>query len=623
MGSRICLRKVHHMMKRMVVTKKLAALALASATLLGTGAIAGSAFAADAAPATGNITITSENPNLQPVLMYRTLKAYKIGSFDAGSLVKTDDGKIKSFGLTASIDDDAIKTALKAATGKDWDALHVGADANSTPIQYVADHFQGTGADAYGNKLANSAEMRAFADSLVAQGVLKDGVKVPINTDGIGTLNVPDDQEGIYLFRDESPLPPSDDPHSVLAECETRSLAMIVSSPIKDGNTYLTETESGYTFGSIFLKADRVTISKTVNDNSLVGLDSKRSFTITTNVPTDYQYYTKDVSYVITDNPSDNVNGTDASDNVTGADNLKVVAKGAGAADQDGNPTDATLVAGTDYDVADKADSDDPNDFTVTLKSDKAKELAGRIIVVTYDATVSDLAPTTDNQVQVDFTNDSYADGTGHVGTKVDLHEADLDLTKVAMGDANTTLKGAEFTVTKDGQAVSWEKNGDAYKESGRAGSGRVPVVTSGENGKLTLQGLAANSKTAVTYHFKETKAPTGYRLGDGVEFDVTLTPTFDENGNLTDVKYALASANNRQFDQFLDMTGWLNRDAYGNLTRGTTTYTNAMTVENTENPHGFAPTGAALLAYLAATIACAALGGTVMAVSKRRMNRA
>lgn len=598
------------MMKRMVVTKKLAALALASATLLGTGAIAGSAFAADAVPATGNITITSETP---ATLANRSLKAYKIGSFDAGSLVKTDDGKIKSFGLTASISDDAIKTALKAATGKEWDALHVGADANSTPIQYVADHFQGTGADAYGNKLANSTEMRAFADSLVAQGVLKDGVDVPV-ADGTATLNVADDQEGIYLFRDES---------AARTDGETKSLAMIVGSPIKDGDTYLTDTESGYTFGSIFLKADKVTISKTVNDNSLVGLDSQRSFTITTNVPTDYQYYTKDVSYVITDNPSDNVNGTDASDGVTGADNLKVVAKGAGAADADGNPTDATLVAGTDYDVADKADTDDPNDFTITLKSDKAKELAGKTIVVTYDATVSDLAPTTDNHAQVDFTNDSYADGTGHVETKVDLHEADLDLTKVAMGDANTTLKGAEFTVTKDGQAVSWEKNGDAYKESGRANSGRAAVVTSGENGKLTLQGLAANSKTAVTYHFKETKAPTGYRLGDGVEFDVTLTPTFDADGNLTNVKYTLASANNHQFDQFLDMTGWLNKDENGNLTQGTTTYTNAMVVENTENPHGFAPTGAALLAYLAATIACAAMGGTVMVVSKRRMNRA
>lgn len=602
------------MMKRMVVTKKLAALALASATLLGTGAIAGSAFAAGETPANGNITITSETP---ATLENRSLKAYKIASFDAGSLMKTDDGKIKSFGLTANITDDAIKTALKAATGKDWDALHVGADANSTPIQYVADHFQGTGADAYGNKLANSTEMRAFADSLVAQGALKNGVDVPV-ADGTATLPVADDQEGIYLFRDES---------DARTDGETKSLAMIVGSPIKDGDTYLTDTESGYTFGSIFLKADKVTISKTVNDNSLVGLDSKRSFTITTNVPTDYQYYTKAVSYVITDNPSDNVNGADANDGVTGADNVKVVAKGAGAADENGNPTDATLVAGTDYDVADKAadkdGSDDPNDFTVTLKSDKAKALAGKTIVVTYDATVSDLAPVTDNHAQVDFTNDSYADGTGHVETKVDLYEADLDLTKVAMGDADTTLPGATFSVTKGGQPVYWAKNGDSYRESGREDSGREEFITSGANGKLTLQGLAANAKTAVTYHFREETAPKGYRIGDHVEFDVTLTPTFDANGNLTAVKYALVSANNKQFDQFLDMTSWLNKDANGNLTQGTTTYTNAMTVENTENPHGFAPTGAALLAYLAATIACAAMGGTIMAVSKRRMNRA
>ncbi|NMM97538.1 SpaA isopeptide-forming pilin-related protein [Bifidobacterium olomucense] len=621
-------------MSRTVVTRKLAAIAAASATLLAGAALGVSAANAAAAPTqdSNDIVVTSSTG---ATLKNRSLKAYKIASYSDVTYDK--DGQVEGFDLHSSISDDALKAALQTVTGKTWDELHVGADANSSPIQYVADHFQGTTVDdkgntvlakddVYGNKRAGSELMRQFVDALRKQDpsafaagdavtgtvsvVTPDDPNTPENEEKDAvTFDVPTDGEGIYVIQDET---------KAQEPGETESLAMLLGSPFKadgfDANApkYVVNLANGQTVGSLFLKADKVVISKTT-DESPVTLDSKRTFTVTANVPLDYAYYTKNISYVITDNPTDNI---------LGRDNLTVTT--------DGGKT--TLAEGTDYEVADvpagQDGADDPNDFTVTLKDPKA--LAGKTIVVTYDSTVDSLVDKMGNDVKVDYTNSSYTDGTGETTeTHQNVYQADLALKKTDIADATKNLAGAQFTVTKgdNNDAVSWAKDGDTYTESNRANSGRASVVTTGADGSLNLKGLAADADAAVTYHFEETAAPAGYRLGDHVKFDVTLTPVFDANGRLTKIQYKLVSANNGQFNNFLD----LNKGAEGELSLDNTVEVNApeqgaastilaksMTVENTKNPSDFAPTGAALLQYVAAIIVLSAAGGTMLYAAKR-----
>lgn len=618
-------------MSRTVVTRKLAAIAAASATLLAGAALGVGAANAAAAPTqdSNDIVVTSSTG---ATLKNRSLKAYKIASYS--DVTYDADGQVEGFDLHSSISDDALKAALQTVTGKTWDELHVGADANSSPIQYVADHFQGTTVDdrgntvlakddVYGNKRAGSELMRQFVDALRKQdpsafsagdavtgtvsAVTPDNPDTPENEEKDAvTFDVPLDGEGIYVIQDETQAQEAG---------ETESLAMLLGSPFKangydaDAPKYVVNLANGQTVGSLFLKADKVVISKTT-DESPVTLDSARSFTVTANVPLDYAYYTKNISYVITDNPTDNIHGHD---------NLTVTTDGG-----------ATLAEGTDYEVADvpaaEDGSDDPNDFTVTLKDPKA--LAGKTVVVTYDSTVDSLVDKMGNDVKVDYTNSSYTDGTGETTeTHQNVYQADLTLKKTDIADSTKNLSGAQFKVTKGDQTVYWAEDGNTYTESNRPDSGRKGEVTTGEDGSLNLKGLAADADAAVTYHFEEITSPAGYRLGDHVKFDVTLTPVFDANGRLTKIQYQLASANGGQFNNFLD----LNKGAEGELSldntvevtapeqgAASTILTRSMTVENTKNPSDFAPTGAALMQYIAAIIALSAVGGTMLYAAKR-----
>lgn len=91
-------------------------------------------------------------------------------------------------------------------------------------------------------------------------------------------------------------------------------------------------------------------------------------------------------------------------------------------------------------------------------------------------------------------------------------------------GDNKTdnVLANAEFEVYKDGAVTPLEfklqENGN-YRYAPNAEGTTTTVITNTE-GKVVVEGLNVGS-----YHFKETKAPTGYSINtDGKTIDLTQT---------------------------------------------------------------------------------------------------
>lgn len=532
-----------------------------------------------------------------------------------------------------------MKDAIKAAVGAQWNGVvaadgdsikFVGDAANLNAYQFVAKYFYGTGSDVYGNAHADKAEMRKFANALMNSHSFDTATPItaPVTVAGdTATVAVPDNGgEGIYLIVETSD-------HT---DGNTVSRAMVTGSPFKDGNKFIDTLVNGnttYTLGKLTLKADTVTVDKETYKtgdaenikDQLVGEGSERGFQITTNVPeymNDYQDWMKSGKvpvFSIGDNPSYNV--------TPHFETIEVYKGSINAANE--------LTWNTDYTVSFVDDTDDPNDFAVnltftktdgSLDADKLKALSGQKIIVRYNATVDSLDHTeyepTDNTATVDFSNDPYEDKHGTVKDNERLYEADLNLKKVAWNNAGSRLEGAEFQVWKGDAAgdantvLKFRNTGNDYILDKWGTDNKVVL----EFGATTLKGLAADSDTAVTYHFKETKAPAGYILGENpVEFNVTLTPTFGSDGELQKVTYSINSANH---GNFTDLTAFAANGVNAPANGGTVIVDAPAIVENTTNIKDFAKTGGEIVAYIALALGLAVAGSLTAAVARRNRAR-
>ena len=616
---------------------KSTSMAAVASMLVGTAIAAGvvPAYAGEVANNDITITAAAHGQSAKPDMTTRTFKAYKIASytdvqFEGGDM---DRHAIGYDLLTGVIPEVEMKAAIKAAVGFQWNGVvaadgdsikFVGNAANMKASQFVAEYFYGTGSDVYGNAHADKAEMRKFADALMNSPSFRNGnaASTPVTVAGdTATVAVPDNGgEGIYLIVETSD-------HT---DGNTVSRAMVTGSPFQDGNKFVNTLVNGnstYTLGKLTLKADTVTVDKETYKtgyannikDQLVGVGSKRGFQITTNVPeymNAYQDWMKSGEvpvFSIGDNPSDNVTPDSGTIEV-----YKGSIYSAGE-----------LTLNTDYTVTD-GKADDPNDFAVnltftktdgSLDADKLKALSGQNIIVRYNATVDSLADTTDNTATVDFSNDPYKYKHGTVTDNERSYEADLNLKKVAWNDAGSQLEGAEFQVWKDDTAgdantvLKFNRTGHNYVLANGGTDNKVVF------GKTILKGLAADSDTAVTYHFKETKAPAGYILGENpVEFNVTLTPTFGGDGELQKVTYSINSANH---GNFTDLTAFaangVNAPANGETV---IVDEHPAIVENTTNIKNFAKTGGEIVAYIALALGLAVAGSLTAAVARRNRAR-
>lgn len=614
---------------------KTASMAAVASMLVGTAFAAGvmPAYAGEVTNNDITITTTAHGQSAKPDMANRAFKAYKIASYANVHFDGTGANRhATGYDLTGVVPEADMKTAIKAAVGTSWNRVvaadgdsikFVGDAANMNAYQFVAKYFYGAGSDVYGNERADKAEMRKFADALMNSRSLGNPVSVNVAGD-TATVAVPDNGgEGIYLIVETSD-------HT---DGNTVSRAMVNGSPFKDGDKLVDTLVNGnvtYTLGKLSLKADKVTVDNETYKtgyaenakDQLIGVGSTRGFQITTNVPeymNAYQDWVKSGKapvFTIGDNPSGNV----TPDRST----IEVYKGSVNTANK--------LTLNTDYTVTD-GKADDSNDFavkltftksqggtaTTVLDADKLKALSGQKIIVRYNATVNSLADTTDNTATVDFSNDPYEDKNGTVTDNERSYEADLNLKKVAWNNAGAQLEGAEFQVWKGnaagGTVLRFNKAGNNYVLANGGTDDKVVF------GATTLKGLAADSDTAVTYHFKETKAPAGYILGDNpVEFNVTLTPTFGGDGELQKVAYSINSATH---GNFIDLTAFT-ANGVNAPANGSTVIMDAQPaiIENTTDIKDFAKTGGEIVAYIAIALGLAVAGSLTAAVARRNRAR-
>ena len=191
-----------------------------------------------------------------------------------------------------------------------------------------------------------------------------------------------------------------------------------------------------YTLGALNLKAEKVTLDKTVEDpDQLIQIGTSRQFTITTNVPnyqTDYPTWTP-TTFQFTDNPSDNIDPFNTDGTVR---NLKLQSS------NDGGTTWTDMDASKYTQAKNTTTTEDSNDFIVALTPAALIAHQGERIKLTYDGVITSLkmdtagaaAHTTLNTVDLDFSNNpNVTDDKARLTDDVKLYDVKLDIEKTDM----------------------------------------------------------------------------------------------------------------------------------------------------------------------------------------------
>lgn len=154
-------------------------------------------------------------------------------------------------------------------------------------------------------------------------------------------------------------------------------------------------------------------------------------------------------------------------------------------------------------------------------------------VVVTYKAKLTRDAEYTatgnTNEVTLVYSNDPMSKGTGtSTPKKVTDYVFGLDITKVEEGYTDKKLAaGFKVKVVNNGDSASagkWLKDDGTLVETKENAS---EFMTDATSGKVLIPGLVKG-----TYEIAETTTPSGYNTI--APFQITVTPTYDENGKLS-----------------------------------------------------------------------------------------
>ena len=215
-----------------------------------------------------------------------------------------------------------------------------------------------------------------------------------------------------------------------------------------------------------------------------------------------------------------------------------------GVAVTDGQGND---VAGDNYTVSyPSGDGSDGCTFEIAFAQSYLDTItAATTITITYSATLNENAvvglPGNPNTSTLSYGNsgdESHTPSGTTPPSETVTYTWDLDILKYGNGNESNVLKDAKFVLlNKDKNKVATVVNGKItgwsnVPAAGEGGSITWPantVLTTGENGKIEIDGLDAD-----TYYLRETQAPAGYnKLAD--DQAVTITgATKGENEKLT-----------------------------------------------------------------------------------------
>lgn len=183
---------------------------------------------------------------------------------------------------------------------------------------------------------------------------------------------------------------------------------------------------------------------------------------------------------------------------------------------------DSVIIAGTKANVdASKATAVSNNDGTVTYTVDLSDLIetteSGATVEVKYSAVVEN-DHTYNNSATASAETVNYTPGT------VNGYEGNVTLKKV---DKNSNvLNGAEFQLLKGTTPVSVVKVSDGVYKKALEGEADATTTLVATNGTLKITGLDEGD-----YAFKETKAPTGYKVNSD---NKTFTITANEKAEVT-----------------------------------------------------------------------------------------
>lgn len=270
-------------------------------------------------------------------------------------------------------------------------------------------------------------------------------------------------------------------------------------------------------------KSTAPTVDKTA-DKTSVSVNDKVSYTVTATVPS-YPANATANQFVVSDKlPA----------GLTYNGDVKVYGVGTGDSVTELAETTAYTVSTS------RPDNKGTVDFAVSLVYDEVSTY--KSIKVVYTATANkDIVlgqAGNVNTAYIDYNNNPYDNSSWKDDSDTaTVHTYGIDITKVDKKNHDTTLEGAEFTLssTDGGTAIKFVKteNGRYKVADASQTADAVETLVTVTGGKLYIEGLKAG-----TYYLKETKAPTGGYKVPSSSFEITIADD-DNDGNVNDAESA------------------------------------------------------------------------------------
>lgn len=490
--------------------RKALGVALAAAlAMAGMGAFAGTANAAGTVVTDPDVTFTFTGSSDQ--LEQANLTAYKIADF-----VQYGTGSSAKYGVqTAADNKTAVQTALGTATSGQADPYDSGTDGD--PMVWALSQTPAVlGVDdadwGYESGTASSV-VRKFANALAGSGptaVTADFVE-HTSGDQVTSLTVSLDP-GVYLFIDSA----------AGTSNITTSVPMILSSGSVSSGTITSPIGGNYTTAGI---------------KSVESSDQSKQVTETSASIGDTLHYTlqgtignaSTTTFQFVDTPGVGLT-VNLPTSVETATSMNFIVTSYDGVDGQGKPTGtgSALTYGTGYTITTSGLTGNMGNgtgtFTVSITNPGS--LAGKTIVVAYTATVND-------QAVVDSAGGTVVNTLANNGDPITVTTPLRAFQFTKKNADGAVLSGAQFTVKRDGNVLSFVKQSDGTyrKATSSSTQGATSTLESGNDGLIVVTGLSAGD-----YVVTETKVPDGYqsilpeftvRISDGGTVSIATADTW------------------------------------------------------------------------------------------------
>ena len=472
---------------------KITAMVAAIATAAGLGAVAASS--ASAQVLTEGVKTITLNATSADQLVGHTFKVVKVASYDVYGTAPNQSVTLKT--------EEGLKQDI---------ATYLKYTGTGDPLAWAQQQDQAKLDKSATSPWLGDGTTRGLADQLASKATTEATPALSSdNKQATFTLDSP----GLWLIVDQ-----------VVTGKSSKALPILAGTKLTINNTV-------YSSGSIDMKNQTASVSKTVTDQT-VAAGQDASYTITTKVPNYVGYKVNGYQFTVSDKFAHNAplaykTGT-----------LKVTVD------------NKQLRAGTDYTVAgfdatsktfiiDLSGYIKAEGFGTGTPADDSKftnaGLVGKTVTVEYKATVTGSTGNTGaaNTPMAKYPNDPTNNESKQEvpGTPVKVFNFDYTLVKKDK-TTGAALEGAKFAIKNaDGKYLAYtpDKDGNGKwstldtKPESTAGDTLSGVFTTGENGKVTFPALDEGK-----YTIEEIAAPNGY-VNVGVSFSFTIAANLSGTG--------------------------------------------------------------------------------------------